>query len=364
MRSIWQITKFEVKQQSKSLLFLICTILLIYNMYQEFRPLLTYYPIQSDSDISQLAQSGNPEHLQVLRSEKELALAVSKYLLDLSPEYFENNLEASKKLRRLGEEIQKKQMNISQILAYSKENLNDWFYWVEGAIESEKYRFGTVEEVNEKLKKDLDGKYFTYEVAMRFVDRAQVFSSIIVIPLFVLMFYKDRRYQMEELIHSKKIKPHEYIIGRFSGGMLPLVAVLFLLATIINIWMCIKFIKVGETVNFLDMYINFFLFLLPSILFSSVFVVFLSLVFRNSIAALPVLFMYFIFNISEQAFTGREMNTVSMYKFMIRTDGLIIDYKLFSIIVENRLLYLLMSLVFLALSAKLWRKRSISAAKG
>ncbi|MBU5438464.1 ABC transporter permease [Tissierella sp. MSJ-40] len=348
---IFDIIGFEMKQQVKSIIFWLCVLLFVGFTYSEMSYIF-YLPVKSDADIR--AIKGYHEYLYVDRTEEELR----EYVIYRLKSMEKAGVNVEGYMIQLGEKMDKEGLSILQIMNYVRKEKDtetaEWIEeWIKAFMDNGKERLGTVKEVNKNLRSWLGDKAYTYEVSMNYADLAQLVGGILILPIFALLFSKDRRYRMNELIHTKQVKSHEYVLGRYFGCFLSFFLSVFILGICVDSIICIKFGRAGWNTRFLDMIVQILIYVLPSLLFASALIVTLSLVFKNGMAVIPIYILYFIFNVTEGVFIGRGNFSVTLYKFLIRT--LIVE-SINDVIIQNRIIYMALTVVLLIVSCKIWEK--------
>lgn len=350
---IFNVMRFELRRQMKSIIFWLCILLFVIFIYNEMSYIF-YLPVKSDADIK--AINGHYEYLYVNRTKEELR----EYVIDRLKTMEKSGVNKKGYMTQLGEKMDKEGLSILQIMNYVKEgNDTDTVKWIEEWIETfmdnGKERLGTVEEVNKNLRSWLGNKAYTYEVSQDYADFTQLCGGILILPIFALLFSRDRIYRMNELIHTKQVKSYEYVLGKYLGCFLSFFLSIFIIGICIDFIVCIKFGRAGWDTSFNDMIAQIFIYVLPSLLFASALIVTLSLVLKNNMAAIPIYILYFIFNVTEGVFTGTidSSGSVTLYKFLIRTWNI---KSINSVIIQNRIIYMILTCILLVLSFKIWAK--------
>ncbi|CAI6081481.1 hypothetical protein PAECIP112173_03221 [Paenibacillus sp. JJ-100] len=294
--SVLKLMGFEMKQQFRSPILIMIGLILIIFTYSEFNTYIYYYPIQSQSDIEGLQQSGYHSFLYVPQADEDV-----------------------------------------------------------NGIHTEV--IGTVKQVNQNLLRELDGRTLTSVVAQIFADRMQVVSSLLALPLFTFMFDKDRRFRMNELVRTRPIHKYSYVLGKYGGVLLSYLSIITVIGIILNTWVLFKVSGSGSglTGSFWDMPITLIIQVYPTILYMSAFIVGISLLFSSNVISVPVVLVYVIFSISITAFTGEVNNDVELYSAIIRNDTGFIEQSQVMVLL-NRLIYLVATVAILYFAGFWWEK--------
>jgi len=103
----------------------------------------------------------------------------------------------------------------------------------------------------------------------------------------------------------------------------------------------------GESKNFFR---NFAVYLLPTIVFLSAFIMFIMLLFKKAIAVFPIYIAYVIFNVTPKAFeNGDSLGVLS--RAIIRLDGQLVNTQ---DVMLNRVIYLVLAAVLIFVACKLY----------
>ncbi|WP_252222871.1 MULTISPECIES: hypothetical protein [unclassified Clostridium] len=179
----------------------------------------------------------------------------------------------------------------------------------------------------------------------------QLICAVLILPLFMLLFTKDVRHNMNEIISIQQISAIRYILCRYIGCLLPVLLIVYILGLAMNFYIIHRFQTAGWQINYEFFFKDYMTFIVPTILFLSSLIMFLVLFLKKSIAVFPLYIFYVIFNATQSAFLGRNQAN-SLYKCVIRLDN-IIPYNNF--ILLNRGLYLVLSVILIIISCILYK---------
>jgi len=189
---------------------------------------------------------------------------------------------------------------------------------------------------------------------MIYGDRTQVVASLLAIPLFAFLFAKDRRYQMTELIRTKPMDAYRYVTCRYMGCYITYISMIIGIGVILNLWLCINLHQAGWKIDVIVMFKDIIVFILPSMLFITVFIVLIYFLSSNELVTVPICLIYIIFNITMKAFTGKHDNDINWFQYIIRNEdgvSLPVDWSMIS----HRVLYLVLFIVLLGASCVMWQ---------
>ncbi|GHV30174.1 hypothetical protein FACS189481_4060 [Clostridia bacterium] len=112
-----------------------------------------------------------------------------------------------------------------------------------------------------------------------------------ILPLLVIFLFllnKDRTSRMVELIGSKPIKTKTYIFSKYMGAFFSYMTILFVSCFGAGIYEKAKCIAPGWQFSMFDIVPAFLAYMMPSMLFITMFMLFLSVLFRNVFVSIPV----------------------------------------------------------------------------
>ncbi|MEN8907612.1 MAG: ABC-2 transporter permease, partial [Clostridiales bacterium] len=203
--------------------------------------------------------------------------------------------------------------------------------------------------INKVLQKESFTKYFSF----RYSDRISVFLCFIIVFMFAFIFDRDKKYNVNDMIFSKPIKSVEYISGKYLGALIPVITLTMLVTVMISFITYFKFKNETYKISILDIINANLLYVFPSVIFASLFIMLLSIILKNGIAVIPIYIFYFIIMVKQ------DLNLNIFMRFIIRTDGGFydqIDIENFNLIIQNRILYLLLAIILFILSVVSWKK--------
>jgi ABC-type transport system involved in multi-copper enzyme maturation permease subunit len=351
---IYSIFRYEVKYQFKNIILWSVSLLLLIFLYTEVVPYALYYPVKTQNDLVNLQKVGAAGDFRVKSTDTEIKNEIKTSL--------ENRLKDSSltqkekaSLEVLIRDINQKSSN--DILKYFEE-MPDFYESVKSIIEFNTYRVATLAEVQSMVNDKLRSERFSAYFARRYCDRLAVFACFIILFLFAFTFDRDRRSNINEILYTKPVKSTEYIIGKYLGVLLPFLMIISFITIVVGLFMYFRFTNFGWQFNPVDIYKSFLLWVCVSVIFSGALITALSLLLRNGIATLPLYLVYYIFMVKPSMDGGVWGYPIDLAHFMIRWDNFFKPESgiLSTLIIQNRVLYLLLAFLFIIISIILWEK--------
>lgn len=340
---------FEIKKQISSISFIIITAIFIIFALSQMGEIF-HYPVTNSQDIIYLNEHGEDDYLYVRASQEELKTGTIKYLKKLVSQ---NQIEkkAAETFKNLISRMEQESLSFDQAYLILSEESPKLIYWLDSCKIQFGHKIGTVDEINRNMKINLKGKQYNTVFSEKYVTYIQLIATFLIFPLLILLFTRDSRYNMNEIIYVRPMSSTQYILCRYAGCLIPLFLILFILGLLMNYYIIYKFQAAGWQVDYHSFFIYYLTFLVPTILFLSSLIMFLILLLKKAIAVFPLYILYSIFNATQGAFTGQHSSN-AIYKCVIRLDTAI-PYNNF--VFYNRILYLILSVLLIALSCGLYK---------
>lgn len=344
-----RLTLFEIKKQITSISFIAITSIFVAFAIIQMGEIF-HYPVMNNQDIIYLKEHGEGDYLYVNTSTEELKDNTIDYL---------NKIISQDQMRKEDESIIKnlitkiEQENLSFDQAYeilSREN-SDLLSWLDACKTQFGYKVGTIDEINQNMKINLNGQGYNTVFFEKYVTYMQLTCAMCILPLFILLFTKDVRYNMNEIISVQPITAIRYILCKYFGCLLAVLLILYTLGIVMNSYIINRFQSAGWQINYEFFFKDYIIFIVPTILFLSALIMFLVLFLKKAIAVFPLYILYIIFNATQSAFVGQNHEN-SLYKCVIRLDNMI-PYNNF--ILLNRGLYLILSVILIIISCRLYK---------
>lgn len=315
MKSMWRIFCFQTKKTLSSLLFWIGIIILSVITIHEFYPYLTAYPAETEQQIEQGRKDGRYYDYQIPLKGEELYTYVLTYL--------ENTMIHDLKLSsddvsKYMKEIRSKHMSYSEIEGYLSESAGAKIQ-ITRTLESITGRPANITEYNQHVKKKLLQVPFSEYFARKYGDLFTLyvlFAALVTLPF---LFENDMKDNVYELLHSKTIPSWKYVLGKVFGADFAFIIGIAIITAIVEVLLYLHCLKSNLPFNFINIWTYFIWWTVPSLIFSTFFLVAISILFRTGIAAIPVYFAYlFISSYPTYNSVGRVILSVKPWSLLIR----------------------------------------------
>lgn len=217
------------------------------------------------------------------------------------------------------------------------------------------YREMTYDEALEDFNNILSKDKYTNAYGRLFADYMAITAGIFPIFLSAFVLTRDKRSNMHELIYSRKVKSYIYIASKYITQVFAILVVYLLVATHATM----KFSQIAIQNNYIiDNFAFFkytFMWILPTIMFTTALGMFLSILFGNGLIAVPIQFLFWItsliplegdYNLSKILIRFNSVGKYSNY----------IQWK--NDIMLNRIFYVLLPFFIVLLAAMLleWKR--------
>jgi hypothetical protein len=309
-----------------------------------------HMPVNSESDIRALDRSGEREYIFISNSDAELK---NKSLVFLQQKISEGTIseEAASDFDAVLEMLLDDSYTFDDIFSTMK---NDEFVfpWLSACKAQFGERFGTVEEVNNNLQNGLGAKGYSPNLFIKYVTYMQAIAALLIFPIFLLLFTRDYKYNMYEIVYAQPLSPTKYILSRYLGAFLPLVAYLYLLGLVLNLISVSRFISAGYEISYTPFITYFVIYLLPTIFFLSCLIMLLMLLINKAVAVFPIYIIYIVFNITPDVFSYGN-RWIRIINPIIRLDREVVGM---GEVMINRIVYMILGVVFLVIACRVYEK--------
>ncbi len=350
------IVRRELKNFLKNPLFWLGFIIVTVGVYQDTSPWLGLHYFRSDQEIAALPEVEVISDGDILggyipvEPEERRKLWEQEIKEALEQEFQMTEKEAESVIETMSS------MEIEDACSYLEEH-----YGYYGAIylyEDLIYRRGTAEEANGYIRKMLEKHPYSWYFARKFTDFSGLYLGFFAVVLLAFLFWQDTRRSNYELLHTKAVRPWQYVAGKVLGGFLILCLMLLVLNLVFTVLCGITAVREGFRWNPLDLLITSCGCILPNMLMTASVYAAASLLFRNPLPAVPLLFVYLLYSNmgswneeGQFGFYGRPL------AIMVRFPGSFFETELPDIVRWNQLFLLAASLLLMYAAAKLWKKR-------
>src|SRR5690606_38042024 len=112
-------------------------------------------------------------------------------------------------------------------------------------VEEKGMRLGAIEEIKPLFRLHYEQHSFSSQFAALWTDRLQIMMSFLSIPAFLMLFFKDRRFNTLEWLHAKPFSGSSYVIGKYMGTVLAWCLPAIIMSVAVNIWLGARFLTQG-----------------------------------------------------------------------------------------------------------------------
>lgn len=345
----FELIKFECKKHITSFTFLIIfTILTIFSITQIGE--IFHIPINNEKDLSILNKIGERDLILIPYTDNELK---NKSLNFIQKNISEGNIPetVATQFEPVIMMLQSKDYSFEDIFTTMKNN-ELIFPWLVACKSQFSAYLGSVEEVNSNIKISLGNKGYSQRLYIKYVTYMQVITSFLIFPIFILMFIRDYKYSMYEIIYSQPTISTQYLLCRFFSIFIVIAIYLYVFGLILNIISIVKFINAGYIYKYTPFIGYYIIYILPTLFFLSSLIMLLILLIKKVIAIFPLYILYLIFNVTPHAFNSKLI-VLKFINPIIRLDGAPIGI---DIIIINRIIYCILSIIILVISCKIYKK--------
>ncbi|MDE7313247.1 MAG: ABC transporter permease [Eubacterium sp.] len=230
-------------------------------------------------------------------------------------------------------------------------------YWI---MQENALHPGTAEEIDAYIQSKMQEHPYSYYFARKFADFSGLFLGFFSSVLLALLYARDTKGDLYELLHTKPIAARAYIAGKAAGGMLGVLLVLGVLNVVFGILCQAAASKGGFLFRCLDLPAASLCYIVPNLLMIvSVYTV-VSLLFKSPYPAMPLLFVYQVYsNMGSRDANGRYGYFGRPLAIMVRFPGRLLDTVPPPMAVYNQIFLLVASALLLLLSVWIWKRRRV-----
>lgn len=213
----------------------------------------------------------------------------------------------------------------------------------------------TYEEALTEFYDVLDKDKLTNAYARLFADYMGITAAFFPIFLSAFILTRDKRSKMHELIYSRSIKSSSYVISKYIALVTSALLVYLAVATHATIKFCNFAAQNKYIIDYLAFYKYTFIWILPTLMFTTAVGMLISMIFGNGIFALPIQFVLWMTSL----FPLEGDYNLSKILIRFNTVGSYNNYILWSKdIITNRIFYAVLSIgiVFITATLLTWRR--------
>lgn len=351
------IIKREIFNYLKRPLFWLAVVIVIFGVFQQLEPYLSIHYISSteelENDYPDIVHEGEVYEGYVPSDDEErLEIWKEKIKEEMTGEFGLSSDEAEAAIGKM------RGMEISDACQYLEDEYG--YYNSEYVWEDAAYHKGTPEEINSYIDEKLDEYPFSYYFSRKFLDFAGLFMGFAATVLLAFLFMQDMRKNTYELLHTKPVSAGQYVIGKTAGGFLVCLIILGILNLVFWAACLIYTEGSGFEVRLTDFLIATALYILPNMLMIVCVYTLTSLLFKNPLPAVPVLFLYMIYsNMGSRNAEGVYGYYGRPLAIMVRFPGMFFDTAPPPMALVNQCCLVIVSAAVILIGIQLWRRRRI-----
>ena len=190
--------------------------------------------------------------------------------------------------------IQENEWSMDQIAQYFKDKYS--LNGVKSIFVLYEHMWATKGEMDEYLGNVFHDRTYTESFAYKYSEYLGIGSILFTVDIFALILARDLKKDMYALIHAKSLCGRNYIIGKMIAGVGFVYAVIIPLTFIINMIAMRVGKSYGFRVDFWDIWKRVIILDFPSILLTGCLMMFIALLFRSIMPAIPALLLYFLYS--------------------------------------------------------------------
>lgn len=358
------VIKHEIKNYLKNPVLWLGMIFILIQLFQIMSPYLQLHYFKSEEEVRAL-EPENPSDKSILEGyvaythdeRMEVSLKkTEKNLIEKMKLPEDKVREAMKDIRQRKVSENEVDLELNTLLG---EKLYSGFVFDYYYTETEMKKV-SMREANNYIEEKLDQHSYSWYFGEKFADFCGLFLGFFSTILMVFLFLRDSRKDIYELLHTKPIKPGAYVAGKVAGGFCVLLIVWGVFTVIFGILCEVHGRTAGLPVNMLDFIIPAVIYILPNVLMIvSVYAV-ISIVFKNPLPAIPLLFLYMVYsNMGGQDASGNFGYFGRPLAIMVRFPGEFLETAPPPMAAFNQIFLLLASAVIIWLCVVIWKRRRV-----
>lgn len=342
---------FECKKQLGNLTFLI--ILAVFTIFAVSQITEVFHmPVKSEQDIQTLDKSGERDYILVENSEADFILHSIRFL----KQRIEDNSipqNVASELDIVFEMLESGTYRFDDVLLMMQYN-ETVFPWLMACKSQFSHKLGSTQEVNSMMRSAFGDVGYSPNLYEKYVTYMQIMSVLIIFPLFLFLITRDFRHNMCEIVYSQPMPSNKYIILRYLGVLIPLAIYLYAFGLLLNLISAARWVTAGYTYQYTAFFPYFITYLLPTVFFFSSLIMALMLLFKKATAVFPIYIVLYLLTVTPRAF-GITGNWIWIVNPIIRLDR---EVGSMEQIVINRIIYIVLGVIFIAISCGIYQRLS------
>jgi ABC-2 type transport system permease protein len=354
------IIKREVLSYLKNPMYYIGAILVFMGVYSSVSPYLQIHYFEKPSEIrtlenhSELADADVSVGYIPTTKEEQYEMGLDGIYMTLVESLNMSPEEANQLILKL----RGSKMSILETVRYMEENYS--YYNADYHFYNAQIKQATVEEANNYIKESLSEKTYTNYFSRKYADYMGVYIIFYVILMFAFLYMKDSKKDIYELLHTKPIKPWQYITGKIFGGMTAMLFVVGIITGIFNILAMRQGIAAGFPVSIWDIWFGVIIYLIPNLFIVICVYTFIAVLFKNPLPGVPALVLYMIYsNMGTRMEDGSFGYKIRKLAILVRFPDLFFETITPGQAVINQLSLATIALLITIISILIWKRRRV-----
>jgi hypothetical protein len=111
-------------------------------------------------------------------------------------------------------------------------------------------KIGSIEQINHNLRAALGTTGYSRLLYEKYVTYMQISATFLIFPIFLLLFTRDSRCNMTEMLYAQPISSTKYILCRYLGALIPVLLFCYGFSILLNIISMARFIQAGWDIEY------------------------------------------------------------------------------------------------------------------
>lgn len=253
-------------------------------------------------------------------------------------------------------EINDKKWTLQEIAQYFSDEYG--MIGFESLWEEATYKKADMTEMQQYLESVFKDETYTNYFARKYADYLGVSVIPFTIVIFSILLMHDMRKNIYGFIHTKPISGGVYVLGKYFTGIVFVVTIVIIQTIVVDVIAVRAGDNYGFDTNFIDIWKDIIFFDGPAILLTGSIMLFIAILFKNVIQAIPAMLLYFMYaNIG-------SIDNVEGYHYQIKPGAIFVRFpqpftetEVPMGIIENQILLLFLAAVLIIASIQIWERR-------
>lgn len=357
---MWVVVKRELQNYWKNPIVWAGAVIVIAFMGRHLSSYLGLHYFQSEEElpdlslveaIEQLGEADVTNGYIPSTREQQMAEVYERIRKTLLEEYGFSKEQAEAVVR----ELEEKDFSALELDAYMEENYSFYnAYWM---VEEASLHRGSVEEVNEYIRKQWEKHPYSFYFSRKFADFCGLFLGFFSTILLAFLYIRDTKKDIYELLHTKPVSAAAYVGGKAVGGFFLMLSVLAVLNVIFMAACAGVGRKNGFPVNIWDLPAASCLYIVPNLLMITCIYTAISLLFKTPYPGVPFIILYQLYSNMGSVLDGKYGYYGRPLAIMVRFPGEFFDTAPPPLVLWNQLFLILASVGLICFSVWLFKKR-------